>query len=702
MPRPDVLRFLDIAAIRAEEGEEDEDEEEEEDSDERGDENEDGLQQQMGPPPFNTASESRETLAAAECVAQRIRAYSVGRRDHHPEPSEVAPVISYGPSVDNPGLWTVRVKLQQEREVVSQILRRCLALGDRAPRVTSAFNREAIPGYVFIEAFTVQDVLRAVRDMVTVQRPSPRLVNVEDRPLTLQPSQVSSPVREGQWVQSLVGLYRGDVGFVYERSSQYDVDLVVAFVPWIRRRTDIQRTTSGHKRKRSARPSPGAVPSDVMQAEQGKRKVVMFSSDHFMFNGIEYKAGLVLWPVSSSHVQIAGTPPDITPFVRSAALRDLEIFAPYLKASVASTIRRDTRVQVKTGALQGTVGTVEVPLHDLCLYFLPGDAVKCRWTSGAGMVVTVDYENSAVVYFDKDLAVEVPLPMLAMEFEEIEKTLRPQHFRLGEWVEFINPMNFNHEICRGEIVEFLGTHVRVQEDVTRRLLKLDKGELTHSLKQGRVGRPFVKDHQNIAREGREALIIKGPFRGYLGTIANGNVDGANIQLEARVTAYASQARWEKWSNITLSPLKIKAVREAGREFFPEPRHTTPPPQMSAGQSESGVAITVSIDPRELRAWPPSIGHDVVVISGGWVGFIGKVVQKDGDVFVVRFPGVEDSPPIDQRFPSANLKSVITQTPLEHANLSRRSPHALCLKTRKTEHADFAVLQQVKLVPRWAT
>ncbi|KAI0257727.1 hypothetical protein BC834DRAFT_848738, partial [Gloeopeniophorella convolvens] len=269
------------------------------------------------------------------------------------------------------------------------------------------------------------------------------------------------------------------------------------------------------------------------------------------------------------HVQIAGTPPDITPFVRSAALRDLEIFAPYLKASVASTIRRDTHVQVKTGALQGMVGcvfhvtkemailspigdgtdgprsTVEVPLHDLCLYFLPGDAVKCRWTSGASMVVTVDYENSTIVYFDKDLAVEVPLPMLAMEFEEIKETLRPQHFRLGEWVEFINPMNFNHEICRGEIVEFLSTHVRVQEDVTRRLLKLDKGELTHSLKQGRVGRPFMKDHQNIAREGREALIIKGPFRGYLGTIANGNVDGANIQLEARVTAYASQARWKK-------------------------------------------------------------------------------------------------------------------------------------------------------------
>ncbi|KAI0257969.1 hypothetical protein BC834DRAFT_847973 [Gloeopeniophorella convolvens] len=157
MPRPDVHPTCAAACALfslKKEGEEDKDEEEEEDSDERGDENEDGLQQQMGPPPFNTASESRETLAAAEHVAQRIHAYSVRRRDHHPEPSEVTPMISYRPSVDDPGLWT----LQHEREVVSQILWRCLALGDRAPQVTSAFNREAIPGYVFIEAFTVQDV----------------------------------------------------------------------------------------------------------------------------------------------------------------------------------------------------------------------------------------------------------------------------------------------------------------------------------------------------------------------------------------------------------------------------------------------------------------------------------------------------------------------------------------------------------------
>jgi|SRR6266702_329114 len=115
------------------------------------------------------------------------------------------------------------------------------------PDIASVFTHPAIPGYIFLEG-SLFEVGHAVQDLVTVfNHIAPRLVPLEQRVALLSPhNPLSCPIKEGQWVHCLHGLYRGDIGFVCGHDPTRDMETIVALAPRIPEKTT--RTAKWKKR----------------------------------------------------------------------------------------------------------------------------------------------------------------------------------------------------------------------------------------------------------------------------------------------------------------------------------------------------------------------------------------------------------------------------------------------------------------------
>jgi hypothetical protein len=102
-----------------------------------------------------------------------------------------------------------------------------------------AFACAGIPGFVFLEGKLPQ-VTRVVRDIFNVlNNETPCLVPLEHRCALLAPQNpLAGPIKVGQWVRCLHGLYRNDIGFICGHYPYQDVETAVALVPRIPKKTD--------------------------------------------------------------------------------------------------------------------------------------------------------------------------------------------------------------------------------------------------------------------------------------------------------------------------------------------------------------------------------------------------------------------------------------------------------------------------------
>jgi transcription elongation factor SPT5 len=329
-------------------------------------------------------------------------------------------------------------QLGKEADVVFQICRRWVTSSEvQPPAITSAFARSSIPGHVFIEAFNIANVRRAVDGLATVRdKQAVFIAPTEYVGILSRCPHPSSRIENGQWVCCLAGKYRGDVGYVCESIfPMYEWCALVAFVPRI--------PQSGGKRKRDRRPAPRVWTTEELIQQYGERRVKILGSGQLRFRGCLYQDGLAfeLVPLTLLRV-LQRSPRDITPFLQSGRIRTLPAFAASLQHFAQDSIQVGDRILVVSGEHNGIIGRIRdirddvadvvtqipekhsgliicVTLRDLIPYFLAGDYVKIHWLSHCGLIIAVEHDTRIVTFLDEKTNTEVcphlPLPFVVID-----------------------------------------------------------------------------------------------------------------------------------------------------------------------------------------------------------------------------------------------------------------------------------------------
>ncbi|KAH9016003.1 hypothetical protein EDB85DRAFT_1898417 [Lactarius pseudohatsudake] len=475
------------------------------------------------------------------------------------------------PRSTNPSIWSVRVKLGRETDVVFQICRRCLAPSEiHPPAIASAFALSSIPGYVFIEAFDVREVRHVVKGLVIIRDKQPQFIApTEYVGILSHRHKRSAGMEVGQWVRCIAGRYRDDVGYLYESDISIQGDVVVIFVPRI--------PQSGGKRKRDGRPAPQVWTIAELAQQYGQRKVKVLGPNKFVFRGSVYEDGLVMEHIPSSYLRVLGySPQNITPFVQSAMRfvqdstqvgdRILVVSGEY-----AGIIGRTERIQdnvadvVTQSPEQHSGLIIHVALRDLIPYFLPGDNVKNRWTDSFGMVVAIDHVEQKVTFLDREANAEIDTSTLSIQF--FSSPLRFFRFTPGLYVEFPGKGGATH---RGRILQVPdGSIAQVIDEVSGQHINIDLDDIMVSGVQAAA--LHRSEHRRIW-EGKRVMITKGSLKGYHGLVKAEDPNGVDVELDAKIASHGLAKQHFQYGEFQVEPISMPVVASLSR------LNRTPPPE----------------------------------------------------------------------------------------------------------------------------
>jgi transcription elongation factor SPT5 len=119
------------------------------------------------------------------------------------------------PSVDDPSIWAIKCKVGKEKDIIYQILKKTWAMKSRGQtiEITSAFERDSLQGYIYVEARKAAHVAAAVKDVPNVYASKLILVPIQEMPDLLRVK------------QQLVELVPGSYVRIKTKSSKYAGDL---------------------------------------------------------------------------------------------------------------------------------------------------------------------------------------------------------------------------------------------------------------------------------------------------------------------------------------------------------------------------------------------------------------------------------------------------------------------------------------------
>jgi transcription elongation factor len=208
--------------------------------------------------------------------------------------------------------------------------------------------RDTIPGSIYVEALTLDDVRAALVGISGVRRtrdhaPCMELVPTEDRVALLNMSDTTA-IGEGTWVRiKRMGLYHNDLAFVLEFNKNL-MEARVAVVPRIRLAS-----------KRQRRPQPLLFDIEMVKVFYGEGSIERRNQIH-VFRKQEFKHCLLeldLACIDLSDRNIAPTHSELLPFSKcgnpcivNAAMNEMV------------RLRLHDRIKVTAGELQGTEGHV--------------------------------------------------------------------------------------------------------------------------------------------------------------------------------------------------------------------------------------------------------------------------------------------------------------------------------------------------------
>jgi len=166
------------------------------------------------------------------------------------------------PTVRDPKLWLVTVKIGKERETVVCLMQKTINLakqGKPAMQILSAVSQDHLKGYIYVEAEREDYVRKALQGMRHVYHSKPiRLVPINEMVDSISVAKKEvSVVKQDSWVRMRTGVYKGDLAQVID-VNYADNQCTVKLLPRIdyQHLADKESGAAKGKSKSSIRPPP--------------------------------------------------------------------------------------------------------------------------------------------------------------------------------------------------------------------------------------------------------------------------------------------------------------------------------------------------------------------------------------------------------------------------------------------------------------
>jgi transcription elongation factor SPT5 len=320
-----------------------------------------------------------------------------------------------------------------------------LEYSNRPLQILSAFQRDSLPGMIYIEARSAKQVNEACNGLVGIY-PSRgvALVPIEEMASLLQIKKQDLTVTPGSWVRIKRGKYQGDLAQVMDITENGE-EVGLKFIPRIDLNPKDDATAEGKKRKKlglgggsatSLRPPQRFFNYEEVVKVYG-RKSVSKRNQVYVFQNDTYKDGFIEKDFRLTGLQLENVNPtldEITRFTKgqdgteNETSVDLSIIAEASRKAAISVLQPGDHVEVFEGeqsGVQGTVQSVEqdtvtvvpigvdfdgqkvqIPARSVRKRFKPGDHVKVMTGTNAdetGLVVSV---ADNVVTFLSDMSLQ--------------------------------------------------------------------------------------------------------------------------------------------------------------------------------------------------------------------------------------------------------------------------------------------------------
>lgn len=122
------------------------------------------------------------------------------------------------PGIKDPNLWVLRCKMGEEKATVLALMRKFIAYqySDTPLQIKSAFAKEGLKGYIYVEAFKQTHVKQAIEGInaLRLSQYKQQLVPIGEMTEVLRVVKESGQLKDGQWVRIKSGMYRDDLALV--------------------------------------------------------------------------------------------------------------------------------------------------------------------------------------------------------------------------------------------------------------------------------------------------------------------------------------------------------------------------------------------------------------------------------------------------------------------------------------------------------
>lgn len=313
----------------------------------------------------------------------------------------------------------------------------------RPINIFSAFQRDSLPGMIYVEARSSQQVSQACNGLVGVY-PSRgiNLVPIDEMSALLQIKKQDLNVTPGSWVRFKRGKYQGDLAQVILTSDNRE-EAELKFIPRIDLNPKDDPASDGRKRKKSTIGSTGTMrpPQRFFNYEEVikvyGRKQVSRRNQIYVFQTESFKDGFMEKDFKLTALVLENVNPtldEITRFTRGQDGAeheggvDLSIIAEASRKAAISVLQPGDHVEVFEGEQSGLHGVVleiaqdvvkiaasgvdmegqkvDIPARSVRKRFKPGDHVKVMNGQNAdetGLVVSV---ADNVVTFLSDMSMQ--------------------------------------------------------------------------------------------------------------------------------------------------------------------------------------------------------------------------------------------------------------------------------------------------------
>jgi transcription elongation factor SPT5 len=287
------------------------------------------------------------------------------------------------------------------------ISRKCLT-SETPVKIHSAFYRESLKGWIYLESYSEAAVRTALHGLVGIYLNTPRnsnlpsaisgipgvhLIPLEERPDLLRTKRKEPDLAPGGWVRIRRGKNAGDLAQIVEINENPE-EARVKFIPRIdltSKEEDTFTASDGRKRKKGQssvpigfRPPQRFFNPDEVRRVYGAKSVAKSRNMAFVFQNDEYKdgyvhkdvklAGLIIEdvnPTIDEITQFTGDPTRDEDRLDGAAGSNLGLLAEAAKRSNI-ILQPGDRVEVFEGDQKGVCGVVNTLSNDLI--FLTPDA----------------------------------------------------------------------------------------------------------------------------------------------------------------------------------------------------------------------------------------------------------------------------------------------------------------------------------------